>query len=294
MKGTSPEGQGHLTLYLLGQLSEEEGAAIEDRYFLDPDYFARLEVAADDLADQYVRGHLSPHDRQRFERYCQGSADDQMRLRGARALLRYAEYSRAKAAPSIRGFLRARFARNPVAWVGGFASATVMMVILSLWLGAGVLRLRTERSRLVADLVAERQAAQAASRQASEDRGRVDRLERRLQELTTVAFSLVPGMTRGAGIDLRVPATAADLRLDLLLERAVPAGSIHVTLRDAGRVIVWSQDVRTVTADTVTVSVTLPAAIVTPGEYEVILERLNPVGAATELAVYSFRAVRGR
>lgn len=53
--------------YLLGTLSEEERARLEERYFSDDSTFEEIEMAEEELIDQYVRGELSKSDKDRFE-----------------------------------------------------------------------------------------------------------------------------------------------------------------------------------------------------------------------------------
>src|SRR5215472_7016895 len=57
-----------LVKYLLGNLTEEEQARVEDRAFADPDCLSALETAEADLIDAYVRGGLPQADRRGFER----------------------------------------------------------------------------------------------------------------------------------------------------------------------------------------------------------------------------------
>ena len=57
-----------LTLqYLLGTLSDEERARVEERYFSNDADFEEIEIAEEELIDRYVRGELSETDRNRFE-----------------------------------------------------------------------------------------------------------------------------------------------------------------------------------------------------------------------------------
>src|SRR5690349_8338982 len=53
--------------YLLGTLSEEERAQLEERYFSDDAEFEEIEVAEGELVDRYVRDELPQSDRERFE-----------------------------------------------------------------------------------------------------------------------------------------------------------------------------------------------------------------------------------
>jgi len=53
--------------FLLGDLSESERAAIEERFLADEDFSTQLCVVEDELIESYLRRELSARDRQRFE-----------------------------------------------------------------------------------------------------------------------------------------------------------------------------------------------------------------------------------
>ncbi len=72
--------------YLLGNLAEEDEAAVEAAYFADTALLERIETAASDLADDYAAGRLSPGDRIRFERRQLASAAGREDVALARAL----------------------------------------------------------------------------------------------------------------------------------------------------------------------------------------------------------------
>ena len=55
-----------LRAFLLGNLSEEARAGIEDRFLADEDFAAQLELADDELIESYLRGELSAGDEHRF------------------------------------------------------------------------------------------------------------------------------------------------------------------------------------------------------------------------------------
>ena len=57
-----------MTRYLLGELSEQEQAALEKRYFADREVFNQLLQVEGELVDDHARGQLSTEMRQRFER----------------------------------------------------------------------------------------------------------------------------------------------------------------------------------------------------------------------------------
>ena len=58
--------QPEITRYLLGSLSEEERANLEEKYFSDDSAFEEMEIAEEELIDRYIRGELSNEDTERF------------------------------------------------------------------------------------------------------------------------------------------------------------------------------------------------------------------------------------
>ena len=53
--------------FLLGDLSESERAAIEERFLAEEDFSAQIQVVEDELIESYLRRELSARDQQRFE-----------------------------------------------------------------------------------------------------------------------------------------------------------------------------------------------------------------------------------
>ena len=58
-----------MTRYLLGELSDSERAALEEKYFTDPKVFDDMVKAENELSDNYARGLLNPESREKFEQY---------------------------------------------------------------------------------------------------------------------------------------------------------------------------------------------------------------------------------
>jgi len=56
-----------LRSYLLGKLSDPQLSEIEDRYFVDDDYYELFLSIEDNLIDDYLSGNLNPRDRDFFE-----------------------------------------------------------------------------------------------------------------------------------------------------------------------------------------------------------------------------------
>src|SRR5262249_55885412 len=56
-----------MTRYLLGELSESEQIALEEKYFTDPQVFKQVLQIESKLVDAYARGQLSNEMREQFE-----------------------------------------------------------------------------------------------------------------------------------------------------------------------------------------------------------------------------------
>lgn len=75
-----------LRRYLLGELSEDEQARIEDAAFDDTDLLAFVQTVENDLIDEYARGELNASERQNFELKFLTSAERRRKIEFARTL----------------------------------------------------------------------------------------------------------------------------------------------------------------------------------------------------------------
>ena len=66
-----------LRRYLLGDMTAAEESELETAFFREPELLARVELARDDLADDYVASRLPDADRKKFE--CRLLASDEGR-----------------------------------------------------------------------------------------------------------------------------------------------------------------------------------------------------------------------
>ncbi|HVG35893.1 MAG TPA: hypothetical protein VM911_22765 [Pyrinomonadaceae bacterium] len=80
------ESEQHITRYLLRELSESERAALEEKYFADPQVFDQVLKAESELVDDYVRGRLSREAREQFERSYLADPRRRERVKFAEAL----------------------------------------------------------------------------------------------------------------------------------------------------------------------------------------------------------------
>src|SRR5881227_1771003 len=86
---SSPEIQGNIKKYLLGQLAGADLAEIERRLLTDDEFYEEVQVMEDELVDEYVNAELSPDERRLFEKNFLADAESRTKLRLGRALDRY-------------------------------------------------------------------------------------------------------------------------------------------------------------------------------------------------------------
>lgn len=86
--------------YLLGMLSEDEAAGIEQRYFVDRNFFLQVRAAERRLVEDYLDGSLNRADRRQFQRH----------YLGAPALRKLVESIASEHAPKARYRFRPAFA----------------------------------------------------------------------------------------------------------------------------------------------------------------------------------------
>src|SRR3954471_13249648 len=83
------ENGSELRRYLLGDLSQAEHLQVEERLFLESDYFQLLQSAEDDLIDEYVYGDLSADEQERFRQRFLSDPERGKDIRFAAALKKY-------------------------------------------------------------------------------------------------------------------------------------------------------------------------------------------------------------
>ena len=83
------EEESVIRKFLLGELSPEEGHYLEERQFLEQDYFQQIQAAEDDLIDEYLYGDLTANERERFEQRFLSKPERREDFRAAKALQLY-------------------------------------------------------------------------------------------------------------------------------------------------------------------------------------------------------------
>lgn len=75
-----------LRQYVLGDLPAAEAGELESAWFREPELLARVELARDDLLDDYAAGRLSDADRVKLERRQLSNPEGREQLAMAKAL----------------------------------------------------------------------------------------------------------------------------------------------------------------------------------------------------------------
>jgi len=128
----------NMTRYLLGELSEQEQAALEEKYFSDPQVFNEVLRIESELVDAYARGQLSTEMRDRFEQSYLKHPARRERVEFARALTTRID----ERETSPQSAQRVSWKQRLLAVVGGqrpalrFATAlvVVLIVLAGVWL----------------------------------------------------------------------------------------------------------------------------------------------------------------
>ncbi len=316
---------GEARRYLLGRLTPAEMERLEERMVAGDDACDAVGAVEDDLVDAWVRGELRRADRSAFRARLLGTEGMAERIASARALAALA----AAAAPprERRGWPIGRWLAAPRPALAA-ATALVLVALIAAggfaWRGAELSR-RLERAEAAARTAAgerdaavrraarlEARASTAGARRGDERRAAAERLEAAEEKAAALAaelerlraaraaapaeVSFLLGMTTrsAAGLPrLVVPGTAGRVRLQLDTGGEEPYPAFRARLLAAGGAVAWSRaGIAPAPPGGPTVELELPAEVLRPGRYELVLEGVA-AGAAPELvAAYEFEVRR--
>ena len=327
------EDERQMIGYLLGELSEEERARVEERFLRDTEYREALRAAEDDLVDEYVRGELPPRELALFEKSLTSLPRRRRMVEFARALAvalpeptDSPEAVAVVRAPRPRRFSFLDSLRAP-GWAFGFSLAALLLLAAGgWWLWNEARRERTRREGLQAE----------QQRRGTEDAGQAARVEPggvapggvapgegqaanvdgrpqpgpgRPQQTpgpgkptarrpVIASFVFAPGTARSGeeGRDIAVPEGAQILRLRLDLERGDEYRSYGAELRTAAGRPVWRNGALRPRSRKSRPSVVLdiPATDLTPGEYELTLTGTAGEGRPDVIGYYYFRLLKNK
>jgi len=287
-----------LRRYLLGEVSEEEQRAIEQRLLTDQDYFDCLLRAEEGLIDEHVQGRIRGREAQEFEsRFLRNPARcDQVEF--AKTFHRYlANQLSQREAPVSQAIVLPRWR---LALEIGLACALIALGVFSLSLFRKVTGLREQVRE--AQSLAEHHAGELAlqvkreQEQVEDLRQEVARLESASSGAATVAsLVLVPGVARNADWAATVNLSSQTKKLKLVLQfdegnyRAYRA-----ELQTVEGTVVWTGDglIPRKGRDMSSVDLTLPAELFTRSDYLIMLSGVNANGNVDKVATYYLNIVR--
>ncbi len=135
------ESEQMMRRYLLGELSESEQSALEEKYFTDPQLFNQILKTESELVDGYVRDQLSNEARVRFEQSYMAHPARSERVRFAAALATRIDQLDESVSRSEQPPLSVSWWQRLLASLGGrrptlrfsMALATLLIMVGSTW-----------------------------------------------------------------------------------------------------------------------------------------------------------------
>lgn len=326
------ENKDLIRRFLLGDLTEQEREHVEQRLLSDDDLYQQLLMAEDELEDEFVCDALPEQERAKFSRHFLRVPELRQDVRFAAALRKHVleaaspatiAASTAATRASLLDWLR-NFFMQPALGVS-LAAMLLAAVLLAAWLIAQNSQLRKQVEQLQARQTPMPTSQQDLQEQLAWERLRNEQLsaellreqERRTEEArkiqeakeqprptparkpappgtaAVVALALTPGLIResGAWQKLSVPPEAREVvfRLDL------PEGghrSYQAVLKTVGGKELLSRRGLRANSGGKFVSVSIPAKLFGPNDYQILLSGVTPSGEPEDVGSYYFRVLK--
>lgn len=305
--------------HLLGPLPEEEAIALEATLLADDEQFERACEIENKLVDDYARGTLSAADLESFERYYLASPVHRRRAELAKILVEHADapLSVSPAAHlrpiSWRARLSEKLSLASPVWQFALLAAVLVLAVGGLWLFFDRVRVRRELAQLKTESEVARAREQALADQVAATQKQNENLIEELVQLrdtenvsatqptpaprqNVFTFLLSPTLVRSSGEaqTLTIPPQTNTVRLQMKAE-ATGARRFQASVRTVEGRQVWQQRTirpRATNAQTVVVTVNVPAGKLATGDYIVTLSSVKQAGEMEEVNRYFFRVVR--
>jgi hypothetical protein len=324
------ENSDSVRRYLLGELSEDEREQVEQRLMTEDDLYQQLLLAEDDLVDEYVSDTFPKHDRDKFAHFLQ-VPELRQDVKFAAALRKHAlkvvpqattEVTTKAARASLLDWFRAIFMR-PATGIS-LAVALLTTSLLATWLATQNSRLRRQVEQLHARQTPTPAPPQELQEELTSQRLRNEQLSaelRREQELRAemsrtlqqpqdkqptptqtpkpsaesrafVAFTLTPGLVRESGewkkFSLNPGTREVRMRLDI---PTADHRNYQATLKTVdGREVLHRQGLRPAAGNFVVF--VIPARLLNPDDYQILLSSLASSGESEEIGRYYFRVLK--
>jgi anti-sigma factor RsiW len=297
-----------MTRYLLGELSEPERSALEEKYFSDPKLFDDLLETETELLDKYVRGLLPAPQRERLERSYLFHPRLSERMKFAESLAaRVDQFERVSRIADESVTTESSWSRMLAALRGrklilAFSAALVLILIGAAWLIMQSRRSRQELARLQAaqkerELPLANAEDQVKNSNAGSDRersGSVPSPATASPVYPPVSFALTVSGTRGASTGppplLSIPAGTDQIRLQLNLKEN-DYSKYQVLLQPVGGKEIFGQGdlVSRAKKAGATLVLMVPARKFATGDYMLTLKGVTQNGEVEEVSKSLFR-----
>jgi hypothetical protein len=306
--------------FLLRDMPETELTQVEERSFHDAALSDLLSEAENDLIDGYVRGELTPYERERFEHWFLVSERRIEKVRIAQTLLGIIE-STPPATVQVPRTNEAGWLSNIAGWLRvpspafSYAVATAALIFLfaGLWMFTEVRTLRNEVTRLGIDREAGERRESELETQADEEREHSESLavenERLAREVDRLASGIREPQTPSLmTILLTTGFRTADGPQKVEIPRTIGTFRIHVRLNPADEYPAYVADLQTSNGNPIrrwnrlrssfidgqrTMIVDVPTRLVPEGSYELTVKGVAARGESETLGYYYFN-VTGR
>lgn len=288
-----------LRQYVLGELRDRPRLEIEERLITDPEIFEALGVAEAELAEEYLEDTLSSSDKTRFEQHYLVDRERHRHLAFIRMIKSYASAAPrvARGAESSDWRRISDLVRFHPAWAIAAAAMLFLLIGGNLWFVMWNYTLQGQLDQVRAQQGVERQLRQQLQGQVTGLTAQANALQGKLElqpgsagQLPT--FELTPGLLRSSGALARiaVPPGAQFVRLQLRLT-SDNSVQYRAVLHDSEGNDVWFQSklVAESTDGRATVTVHLPAQVLTRGDYQIRLSGTSTPGTAEVAATYTLR-----
>ena len=293
-----------LKRYLLGELSEPEQLALEERVFADEDSYQQLVIQEDELRYDYAQGVLPPKQRELFEQRFLHEPGGKARVRLAKAVLDQA-FERAAREPRTEPIVvKQRWWHSLVDLfsyrTAAFASSSAA-VILGAYLVSETRHLKvqlgesdSQRSAAITAAARQNEAQKSLLRELDQERAKRAGLEKELATRKPanpfLAFLLAPGLSRDIeGSKKLLLATGVDsVRFELELKRGGYA-RYRIELLTLDGEQVWSQSSQSAGTR---LQLVVPANILRTGDYMVEVKGVGAIGEIEPAGDYYFTLIR--
>ena len=304
-----------MTRYLLGDLPENDQAAVEQEYFADPEKFEEVWAAENELVDRYARGRLSRGERELFKRNYLQSPKHRDRVEVARKLLEAADRQVVESsvapqvvnpAPSLRSRLIEALSIPRMPRFLLPATAFLLLFSVISWLAIERARLNEEIGKTKAQLSDQQRREREIADQLAAEREQSGKLKSELDRLlgtlatkpprtppSILSFFLKPMLTPRSGGEtqpqITIPRETDLVRLRMKIEKDDPR-RFQAAIRIVGGPQVWNQ--RSLKSSSGAITVNVPADKLPLNDYILTLSVMTPSGETEVINRYPFRVIR--